>query len=96
MAQKEIIDWLEEHERKDRDDRDDFAVITADNRELKREVKALRKDVQNLQKQVQPMVTQDEHLKWAAQKVTKYLKIFLLVVSIIAAAVGLYKGIGGK
>jgi len=93
VAQKEIIDWLEEHERKDRDD---FAVITADNRELKREVKALRKDVQNLQRQVQPMVTQDEHLKWAAQKVTRYLKIFLLVVSLIAAAVGLYKGLGGR
>lgn len=93
MAQKEIIDWLEEHERKDRDD---FATITVSNSELKREVKALRKDVQNLQKQVEPMVTQDEHLKWAAQKVTKYLKIFLLVVSIIAAAVGLYKGLGGR
>lgn len=89
MAEDKILKFLEEHERKDRTD---YARIAKDISDLKQEVKQARKDIQLLQGQVQPMVNQDEHIKWLAQKVTTVMKVTLVIISIAAAAFGIYKG----
>lgn len=91
MAEKEFIKWLDEHERKDRND---FASLAKSNNEIKRDIKEIRQDIKILQAEVSPMVKQDEHVKWLAQKVTTILKVALVVVSIGAAAFGIYKGLG--
>lgn len=93
MAEKEFIKWLDEHERKDRAD---FASIAKSNSELKQEIKKCRADIKALQEQVSPMVRQDEHVQWLAQKVAKWLKIIGAVLVLIATAIGIYKAIGGK
>lgn len=93
MAEKEFIEWLDEHERKDRND---FASLAKSNNEIKRDIKEIRNDIKILQKQVSPMVKQDEHIKWLAQKVAKWLKIAGVVLALVATALGIYKGWGGR
>ena len=92
-TQKDILELFKEHNSQDRKD---YATISKNISEMRGEISELRGEVSELKSQVRPMVVQDEHLKWAAQKVTKWLKIGLIIISIIAAGIGLYKGIGGK
>lgn len=93
MAEKEFIKWLDEHERKDRND---FASLTKSNNEIKRDIKEIRQDIKILQAEVQPMVKQDEHIQWLAQKVVKWMKVAGVVLALVATALGIYKGFGGK
>lgn len=89
MAQsKDILDLFREQDRKD------YATINQNISKLRSEVKELRGEVSSLKDQVRPMVMQDEHLKWAAQKVTRWLKIGLIIISMVATAIGIYKGLG--
>lgn len=93
MAEKEFIKWLDEHERKDRND---FASLTKSNNEIKRDIKEIRQDIKILQAEVSPMVKQDEHIQWLAQKVVKWIKIAGVVLALAATALGIYKGLGGR
>ena len=92
-TQNDILELFKEHNSQDCKD---YATINKNISEMRGEISELRGEVSELKSQVRPMVVQDEHLKWAAQKVTKWLKIGLIIISIIAAGIGLYKGIGGK
>lgn len=93
MAEKEFIKWLDEHERKDRND---FASLTKSNNEIKRDIKEIRQDIKILQAEVSPMVKQDEHVKWLAQKVVTGIKVAGAVLVVVATAIGIYKGLGGR
>lgn len=88
--QTQIIKWLEEH---DKNDRADYARINKNLQQMGEEIQYLKKGVQELKDQVKPMVEQDEHVKWAAQKVTRWLKVIGVVVAIIASAIAVYKGV---
>ncbi len=90
---KDILELFKEHNEQDRKD---YATINKNISKLRGEVSELRTEVSELKTQVQPMVVQDEHLKWAAQKITKWLKIGLIIISILAATIAAYKGLGGK
>lgn len=85
----EIIKWLEEH---DKNDRADYARINKNIEQMGQEIKSLKTEVKDLKDQVRPMVEQDEHVKWAAQKVTKWLKIAGAVIAVIASAIAIYRG----
>lgn len=86
----QIIKWLEEH---DKNDRADYAHINKNIQQMGQEIKSLKKEVKELKDQVRPMVEQDEHVKWAAQKVTKWIKIIAAVIAVLASAIAAYKGL---
>ena len=92
MATKEteIIKWLEEH---DKNDRADYARINKSIESMGYEIKSLKKEVKDLKDQVKPMVEQDEHVKWAAQKVAKWIKIIAAIIAPLASTIAVYKGI---
>lgn len=92
-TETDIIKKFDEHEQKDRDS---FASLAQGSREIKQELKKVRQDIKTLQKQVSPMVKQDEHVKWLAQKVVTGIKVAGAVLVVVATAIGIYKAIGGK
>lgn len=91
MAEDKFLKLFKEHSEQDRKDN---KAITKELSKIKSELENCRKDIQVLQKQVQPMVNQDEHIKWLAQKVTTVMKVVLVIITIIATAFGIYKGLG--
>ena len=55
--------------------------------------KTINEKLDVINKKLDPLVEQDERVTWAAQRVLTILKWLLLGLSIIAAAVAIFKGV---
>ena len=55
--------------------------------------KTINEKLDAIDKKLDPLVEQDERVTWAAQRVLTILKWLLLGLSIVAAAVAIFKGV---